>query len=51
MGQPTHCYDAKKIGDFSLEIIEEDKKFNTLLEKEIFLKRKESCIFTGWKSN
>jgi phenylalanyl-tRNA synthetase beta chain len=38
-GQPTHCYDAKKISDlFSLEIIEENKKFNTLLEKEIVLK-------------
>jgi phenylalanyl-tRNA synthetase beta chain len=41
MGQPTHCYDAKKIGNlFSLEIIEEDKNFNTLLEKEIVLKGK-----------
>jgi phenylalanyl-tRNA synthetase beta chain len=39
MGQPTHCYDAKKIGNLlSLEIIEEDKKFHTLLEKEIVLK-------------
>ena len=38
-GQPTHCYDAKKIGNlFSLEIIEEDKKFHTLLEKEIVIK-------------
>ena len=38
-GQPTHCYDAKKIGNlFSLEFIEEDKKFHTLLEKEIVLK-------------
>ena len=40
MGQPTHCYDAKKIGNFSLEIIEEDKKFHTLLEKEIVLRHK-----------
>ena len=39
-GQPTHCYDAKKIGDFSLEIIEEDKNFHTLLEKEIVLNGK-----------
>ena len=39
MGQPTHCYDAKKIGNlFSLEIIEKEKKFNTLLEKEIVIK-------------
>ena len=41
MGQPTHCYDAKKISNiFSLEIIEEDKKFHTLLEKEIVIKGK-----------
>jgi phenylalanyl-tRNA synthetase beta chain len=39
MGQPTHCYDAKKIGNFfSLEIIEEDKNFHTLLEEEIVIK-------------
>ena len=39
LGQPTHCYDSKKIGDlFSLEIIEEDKKFHTLVEKEIVIK-------------
>ena len=38
MGQPTHCYDAKKIGNlFSLEIIEEDKNFHTLQE-EIVIK-------------
>ncbi|MDA0754152.1 MAG: phenylalanine--tRNA ligase beta subunit-related protein, partial [Candidatus Marinimicrobia bacterium] len=36
-GQPTHCYDSKKIGDFSLEIIEEEKKFHTLLEEEIVI--------------
>jgi phenylalanyl-tRNA synthetase beta chain len=40
MGQPTHCYDAKKIGDFSLEIIKEEKDFHTLLGKEIVLKGK-----------
>jgi phenylalanyl-tRNA synthetase beta chain len=39
MGQPTHCYDAKKISNlFSLEIIEEDKKFHTLLEEEVVIK-------------
>ena len=39
MGQPTHCYDAKKMGNlFSLEIIEEDKKFHTLLEEEVVIK-------------
>ena len=38
-GQPTHCYDANKIGNlFSLEIIVEEKKFHTLLEKEIVIK-------------
>jgi phenylalanyl-tRNA synthetase beta chain len=38
-GQPTHCYDANKIGNlFSLEIIEEDKDFLTLQENEIVLK-------------
>ena len=39
-GQPTHCYDEKKISNLSLEIIEEDKKLYTLLEKEIALKGK-----------
>jgi phenylalanyl-tRNA synthetase beta chain len=39
-GQPTHCYDLKKIGDFSLEILEEDKNFHTLLGKEIVIKGK-----------
>ena len=39
MGQPTHCYDEKKIGNlFSLEIIEEDKKFHSLLNKELVIK-------------
>ena len=39
MGQPTHCYDEKKIGNmFSLEIIEDEKKFHSLLDKEIVLK-------------
>ena len=40
MGQPTHCYDAKKIEDFSLDIIKEDKKFHTLLDNEIVIKGK-----------
>ena len=37
-GQPTHCYDAKKIeGSFSLEFINEENKFKTLQDKEILL--------------
>ena len=40
LGQPTHCYDAKKIRDFSLEIINGEKKFHTLLEKDIVIKGK-----------
>lgn len=37
-GQPTHCYDAKKISDkFSLETISDDIEFETLLDKKINL--------------
>ena len=39
-GQPTHCYDANKIENLLLKFVEEDKKFNTLLEKEIVIKDK-----------
>ena len=39
-GQPTHCYDAKKITNFSLEIIEDNKKFQSLLKKEVAIKGK-----------
>jgi phenylalanyl-tRNA synthetase beta chain len=39
-GQPTHCYDANKIENLSLEIIYEEKKFHTLLNKEIVIKDK-----------
>lgn len=37
-GQPTHCYDAKKINDkFSLEINEDEHEFETLMNKTIDL--------------
>ena len=37
-GQPTHCYDSSKInGDLSLEIINKDVEFDTLLDKKISL--------------
>ena len=40
-GQPTHCYDAKKIANkFSLEVTEEEYEFETLLNKKIQLKGK-----------
>ena len=49
-GQPTHCYDAKEIGNFfSLEIIEKDKKFHTLLEKEIVIKGRNLVFLQGEK--
>ena len=36
-GQPTHCYDADKIGDLVLENTEENVEFHTLLDKKIKL--------------
>lgn len=40
-GQPTHCYDAKKFKDaFSLEIIDGEYEFETLMDKKIKLKDK-----------
>jgi len=40
-GQPTHCYEALKIKkEFSLEVIDEEAKFQTLLDTEINLKGK-----------
>ena len=39
-GQPTHCYDAKKIGIFFIRNHRRNKKFNSLLEKEIVIKGK-----------
>lgn len=44
-GQPTHCYDACKIGNtFSLEIIKENYKFETLLGEIIELEG-ENLVF------
>ncbi len=38
IGQPTHCYDVSKInGSIKLEQIQEEKLFNTLINKEIKL--------------
>ena len=40
-GQPTHCYDALKIDKkLSLEFVELESKFQTLLNSEIYLKGK-----------
>lgn len=40
-GQPTHCYDAKKIDDeISLEFINETLSFETLLDTKVELKDK-----------
>jgi phenylalanyl-tRNA synthetase beta chain len=40
-GQPTHCYDASKLGDkLSLNFIEDDCSFETLLDKTITLSDK-----------
>lgn len=45
-GQPTHCYDAKKIkNSLSLEIVRDNYEFETLLEKKIQL-RDENIVFT-----
>ena len=38
IGQPTHCYDLKKIGNsFSLNYVNELQVFKTLMDKEITL--------------
>ena len=40
-GQPTHCYDAQKIGNsFTLEYIDGEEKFETLMDKNIQLSGK-----------
>jgi phenylalanyl-tRNA synthetase beta chain len=36
-GQPTHCYDAAQINNFSLELINTEYEFQTLLGKKIKL--------------
>jgi phenylalanyl-tRNA synthetase beta chain len=45
-GQPTHCYDASKVGDaLKLNYIEGDYIFETLLDKKVELKEK-NLVFT-----
>ena len=47
-GQPTHCYDTQKTeNSFSLEIIEEEHEFKTLLDKRIILKGKNLVFCKG----
>ena len=44
-GQPTHCYDANKInGKLIFHEIDEDKEFETLLDKKITLTDKNSVF-------
>ncbi len=44
-GQPTHCYDAKKInGKLVFHEIERDIEFETLLDKKITLKQKNAVF-------
>lgn len=45
-GQPTHCYDASALGNIlHLDYIQEDCKFETLLDKAIDLKIKDVAFF------
>ena len=45
-GQPTHCYDSKKINEsFSLETTEENFEFETLIGKTIKLEGKNLVFF------
>jgi len=49
-GQPTHCYDAKKLqGYITLQETEEEIKFDTLLGKTIQLKEK-NLVFQNEKN-
>lgn len=49
-GQPTHCYDAKKLqGYITLQETEEEIKFDTLLGKTIQLKEK-NLVFLNEKN-
>ena len=42
MGQPTHCYDAEKVeNEFSLEFLDQEHEFETLLDSKIKLKDKD----------
>ena len=47
-GQPTHCYDESKIKEpISLDFIENDCNFTTLLDKEIKLRNKNLVFLSG----
>ncbi len=47
-GQPTHCYDAKKIkNDIILKTIKGEQKFETLLDKKIDLKDENLVFIQG----
>ena len=49
-GQPTHCYDAKEIDDeLSLNLIDEEHSFVTLLDKTINLKNN-NLVFQNSKN-
>ena len=49
-GQPTHCYDAKEIDDeLSLNLIDEEHSFETLLDKTINLKNN-NLVFQNSKN-
>ena len=51
MGQPTHCYDAKKINDvISLEMIEGEYEFEPLMGKKILL-TDENLVFLHGDNN
>tara|TARA_A100001015_G_scaffold139980_1_gene155238 strand:+ start:274 stop:2187 length:1914 start_codon:yes stop_codon:yes gene_type:complete len=44
-GQPTHCYDAQKINNkISLNLVDNDHEFETLLGKKISLKEKNAVF-------
>ena len=47
MGQPTHCFDSKKLnGTLTFEKRECNEEFETLLGKKISLKGK-NCVFSN----
>ena len=44
-GQPTHCYDSDKLGNYiKLDTLQEQCEFETLLDKKINLD--ENLVFT-----
>ena len=47
MGQPTHCYDAEKVeNEFSLEFLDQEHEFETLLDSKNKIERQRSCIYS-----